>query len=183
MTYNKKKELCDEALKKAEESAVNTQTKEEDCAASSADGNKILLSQVYLRVYDLSHGMAKVFSKSLLGIEIDGVWHTSIEVYGKEYFFHSSLRAERVGECVFGSFVERIDMGSTECTQESFEEFFQSCDSAWNERTYDFLENNCNNFTNWVANFLVNKNIPDYILSLPEKVKNNERFKQMFYRK
>ena len=140
-------------------------------------------SNVYLRVYDLSHGMAKVFSKSLLGMEVEGVWHTSIEVFENEYFFHGTLRLEKVGVSSFGQLVDRVDLGQTDCTKESFEEFFHSCSSAWNERTYDVFENNCNNFTNWLSNFLVNKNIPDYILLLPQKVKNCENFKKLFMNK
>jgi hypothetical protein len=137
---------------------------------------------VHLRVYDLSNGMAKALSKQFLGIEIDGVWHTSIEVFGMEYFFHNSLRFEKIGACSFGTLFERIELGKTDCTKEQFEDFFKSCHSTWNEKTYDLIENNCNNFTNWIANFLVNRDIPEYILTLPEKVKNCENFKKMFGR-
>lgn len=137
-------------------------------------------SDVYLRVYDMTSGMAKVFSKQLLGIQLDGVWHTSIEVFGKEYYFHSTLKHEKIGTRVFGVLADRVLLGQTDCTIESFEEFFISCSSAWNESTYDLFENNCNNFTNWLANFLVNKNIPDYILLLPQQVKNCENFKKLF---
>lgn len=143
--------------------------------------NVIKNTDVYLRVYDMSNGMAKTFSKQLLGIELDGVWHTSIEIFGREYFFHSTLRSEMIGVVSFGQLVDRIHLGQTDCSKLSFEEFFNSCYSAWNERTYDLLENNCNNFTNWLANFLVNKDIPEYILSLPQKVKNCENFKTLFY--
>ena len=142
--------------------------------------DKSNISDVYLRVYDMTNGMAKIFSKQLLGIQIDGVWHTSIEVFEKEYYFHSTLRKENIGKNSFGILVDRIHLGTTDCTVESFEEFFTSCSSTWNEKTYDLFENNCNNFTNWLANFLVNKNIPDYILLLPQKVKDCENFKKLF---
>lgn len=138
------------------------------------------ITDVHLRVYDMSNGMAKAFSKQLLGIEVDGVWHTSIEVFDKEYFFHSTLRSENIGACAFGTLTDRIHLGKTDCNKESFQEFFNSCYSAWNEQTYDIIENNCNNFTNWLANFLVNKDIPEYILMLPHKVKNCENFKKLF---
>ena len=40
-------------------------------------------SKVQLHVYDLTGGMAKGMSKQFLGIEIEGVWHTGVVVYGK----------------------------------------------------------------------------------------------------
>lgn len=40
-------------------------------------------SAVSLRVYDLSRGMARQLSPSLLGKQIDGIWHTGLLVYGK----------------------------------------------------------------------------------------------------
>lgn len=35
---------------------------------------------VKLYVYELSNGMARAMSQSLLGTQIDGIWHTSIVV-------------------------------------------------------------------------------------------------------
>lgn len=40
-------------------------------------------SKVQLHVYDLTGGMAKGMSKQFLGIEIEGVWHTGVVVFGK----------------------------------------------------------------------------------------------------
>jgi hypothetical protein len=42
--------------------------------------------RVLLHVYDLSNGMVKNFTH-LLGKEFEGIWHTGIVVYGREYFF------------------------------------------------------------------------------------------------
>jgi hypothetical protein len=46
---------------------------------------------VKLNVYDLSQGMAKSMSKSLCGVQIDGIWHTGIVVYGKEFYFGGGI--------------------------------------------------------------------------------------------
>lgn len=50
--------------------------------------------KVVLRVYDLSQGMAKVLSPSIIGKQIDGVWHTGIVVYGKEYFYSGGIQMQ-----------------------------------------------------------------------------------------
>ena len=41
--------------------------------------------KVVIYVYDLTHGMAAQFSESLIGKRIEGVWHTAVVVYGKEF--------------------------------------------------------------------------------------------------
>ena len=47
---------------------------------------------VELAVYDLSHGMAKQFMGSLLGIEVEAIYHTGVRVYGYEYFFSDGIQ-------------------------------------------------------------------------------------------
>lgn len=42
---------------------------------------------VELYIYDLTKGMAAMMSQMLLGRHIDGIWHTAVVVYGREYFF------------------------------------------------------------------------------------------------
>ncbi|XP_016665000.1 desumoylating isopeptidase 1-like [Acyrthosiphon pisum] len=46
--------------------------------------------EVQLYVYDLTGGMAKTLGQSLLQKNIEGIWHTAIIVFGKEYFFGSN---------------------------------------------------------------------------------------------
>lgn len=42
---------------------------------------------VQLYIYDLTKGMASMMSQMLLGRHIEGVWHTAVVVYGREYFY------------------------------------------------------------------------------------------------
>ena len=46
---------------------------------------------VKLHVYDLSKGMAAQFSRQLIGKYIEGIWHTGIVVYGKEFYFGGGI--------------------------------------------------------------------------------------------
>lgn len=168
-------------MERREEAKNTVQNVEKDeLKADVNDTNSEHGVEVFLRIYDLSNGMAKALSQQMIGIQVDGVWHTSIEAYGREYFFHGGLVVQNAGTTMFNPCVERASLGYTNCSLEALDDFFRSCESSWNERTYDFFENNCNNFTNWMANFLVGKDIPRYILDLPKKVKGNEKFRQLF---
>lgn len=48
-------------------------------------------NKVTLLVYDISNGMAKSFSPMFLGKVIEGIYHTSIVVYGREYFYGGGI--------------------------------------------------------------------------------------------
>lgn len=41
--------------------------------------------KVTLFVYDLSHGMARSLGPMLVGRPVEGVWHTSVCVFGKRH--------------------------------------------------------------------------------------------------
>ena len=57
---------------------------------------------VKLHVYDLSGGMAKAMSQQLVGKQIDGVWHTGIVVYNKEYYFGGRISYDPPARTPFG---------------------------------------------------------------------------------
>ncbi len=57
---------------------------------------------VQLHVYDLSNGMAAQFSRQLIGKHIEGVWHTGIVVYNKEYYFGGGISYDDPGRTPFG---------------------------------------------------------------------------------
>lgn len=50
--------------------------------------------KVILRVYDLSMGMAKILSPGILGSTIEGIWHTGIVIYNKEYFYSGGIQKQ-----------------------------------------------------------------------------------------
>lgn len=133
--------------------------------------------EVYLRIYDISNGMAKIMSEQLLGFKIEGIWHTALEVYGKEFYFQNGLRNQMPGTTPFGQCVERLLMGSTDCKETELLDFLSGGGNLWNSRTYDLFDNNCNHFTSWLCKFLLDKDIPKHILDLPERVKETEFFK------
>jgi len=128
--------------------------------------------RVELYVYDLTKGMARAMSPSLLGKQIDGVWHTGIVVYGKEYFF-GSMGIEFCAPCgtILGEPLKKEFMGETQIPEEVFEEYINGLrESAFAGGSYDLLKHNCNHFSNEVSQFLCGHEIPDYIIKLVDEV-------------
>ena len=54
-------------------------------------------ARVQLLVYDLSRGMAVAMSQSILGQQIEGIWHTGIHVFDTEHFFGGGIQAQPTG--------------------------------------------------------------------------------------
>ncbi|KAM7276298.1 hypothetical protein ACFE04_018164 [Oxalis oulophora] len=129
--------------------------------------------KVTLNVYDLSRGMAKQFSAPFLGKVIEGIWHTGIVVYGNEYFFSGGIVYELPGRTPYGRPVNVVDLGDTHVPKDVFDMYLEEISPRYTAESYNLLNHNCNNFTNEVANFLVGKGIPDYILQLPNEVMNS----------
>merc|ERR1739838_1047972 len=74
-----------------------------------------MVATVKLYIYDLSQGMAKMMSAPLLGKQIDGVWHTAIVVYDREYFFGSGgVNHVRPGTTQLGAPLQKLNLGTTE---------------------------------------------------------------------
>ncbi|ODV90041.1 hypothetical protein CANCADRAFT_99920 [Tortispora caseinolytica NRRL Y-17796] len=128
--------------------------------------------KVKLYVYDLSRGLAKQLSQSLIGKQIDGIWHTSVVVHGSEIFFGQGIQQCSPGMTHHGKPVQIIDMGDTELPHELFIEYLDSLRSEYSPDSYDLFKHNCNHFSQDILQFLVGKDIPSFIKDLPEEVLN-----------
>jgi len=135
--------------------------------AMEEEGYKVLLN-----VYDLSQGLARQLSTSFLGRAIEGIWHTGIVVYGNEYYYGGGIQHTSVGKTPYGKPVKIVELGITHLPKEVFEEYLQEISPRYTAETYSLLHHNCNNFSNELAQFLVDCSIPEFILRLPEEVMN-----------
>lgn len=132
------------------------------------------MSAIHLYVYDLSKGMAAQFSLMMLGKHFDGVWHTGIVAYGKEWFF-GNLGVDRCPPktTLLGEPNDIIKLGDIEMDEDDFLEIIQQLsDGAFKVGTYNLLEHNCNNFSHELSTLLLDKGIPQHILDLPKQVMN-----------
>lgn len=130
---------------------------------------------VELYVYDLSGGLARQLSASLLGRQIDAVYHTSIVIkYStpREFFFGQGISITSPGGSHHGRPMEVVPLGSTSIDEETWNEILQDLRTRYTPAAYNLMTNNCNNFSDEVANILVGRSIPAHITSLPSDFQN-----------
>ncbi|KAK9474250.1 PPPDE putative peptidase domain-containing protein [Dipodascopsis tothii] len=127
---------------------------------------------VQLYVYDLSKGLAKQMSLALVGKQIDGVWHTSVVHGGVEYFYGAGVQTCAPGQSHHGRPLEVVEMGTTALPQDVVVQYVDSLRTIYTAEKYDLFMHNCNNFSQDLCQFLVGRNIPAHISSLPQEVLN-----------
>ncbi|KFM28994.1 Desumoylating isopeptidase 1 [Auxenochlorella protothecoides] len=125
---------------------------------------------VQLYVYDLSRGLAKVFSPMLLDKTIEGVWHTSIVVGGTEYFYGHGINSATPGTTPCGTPVEVIELGRTHLDSGTRDALLADLSERYSPAAYSLFDNNCNNFSDDFARLLVGEGIPAHITALPEEL-------------
>lgn len=131
-------------------------------------------ARVQLYHYDLSNGRAKWLSV-LVGHELEGIWHTSIVVHNKEYWYGGRVLISEPGTSPFGAPMKIVDLpGLTTKTDAELLKFLRrELAHKFNSESYDVLNNNCNHFSDAVCVFLLNRHLPEEILQQPALVMNS----------
>ncbi|BEJ11187.1 hypothetical protein CspHIS471_0106090 [Cutaneotrichosporon sp. HIS471] len=122
---------------------------------------------VQLYVYDLSRGMARSMSLALTGKQLDGIWHTSVVVFGREIFYGRGIMEAAPGTTHHGTPVQVIECGDTHIDDNTFQEYLLSLSDLYTPSAYHLIEFNCNNFTADVIGFLTGTTTPAWITGLP----------------
>ena len=118
--------------------------------------------EVVLHIYDLSGGLAAQLSAALTGQQINGIWHTGVCVFAREYFFGGDGVQDGVpGRTQYGSPVRRLVLGRTQLTQDAVRDLLASlAGTSFAPGTYRLLDYNCNTFSECFASLLTGKNNP-----------------------
>lgn len=125
--------------------------------------------EVTLNLYDLSKGVASRLAPWLIRERLEGVWHTGIVVYGKEYYFGGDIYFDTPGETGFGKPRISVSLGSTLRQRDELHAFIvDEQKPIFNRESYDAARNNCNHFTDRVSMFLIGRHIPEDVLNQPD---------------
>ena len=123
-----------------------------------------------LYVYDISGGIARSLSQTLLGQQIDGVWHTSVVVRGVEHYFGGGINVAPAGTTPFGHPVQVIPLGQTFLEEDLIEGLLVELSDRYTPESYSLFNNNCNNFSDDLAQLLTGNGVPGHITGLPHTV-------------
>jgi hypothetical protein len=139
------------------------------------------MATVCIYVYDLSMGMARVMSVSLVGKQVDIVPHTGVVVEwpsgAKEYFFGGGVCVTPAGQAMGMPTCEIIPLGRTTKSMAEVDAFLRELSPRFTADTYNLLSHNCNHFSNELAHFLTGGtggvparivNVADEALSAPQ---------------
>ncbi|EZG55241.1 putative peptidase [Gregarina niphandrodes] len=132
--------------------------------------------EVELKCYDLSKGVASMIAGPLLGLELEGVWHTSILFGGIEWFYGGGIQRAppAVVEREYGMTpLKVLKLGRSSVTVESLHAWCNEHADEFSETQYDFLAHNCNHFSDAVARFLLGQGIPHEVLNQHEVISRN----------
>ena len=78
------------------------------------------MCEVQLFIYDLSRGLARPLAGPIFGLNVHGVWHTSIVVFGKEHYFSDcGIKIVKPGTTSHGHHVQTKVLGQTKIDSES----------------------------------------------------------------
>lgn len=153
------KELTEEPEPKDEEEPVEENQNE------ITSGTPVMFYQ-----YDLTQGMAKSFGKMLIGRPVEGIWHTAVVVFGKEYFYGGGIQIGSPKQTPYGIPVKEVKFGYTDKDMATFEKYLKTIDSKFSTDTYDVLKHNCNHFTDNALYYLTGKHLPNAILNQHEQL-------------
>ncbi|KAK6462030.1 PPPDE putative peptidase domain-containing protein [Scheffersomyces coipomensis] len=182
MTYSKEDKHSGKSVPdglEVDKSDISTEIVNVDTGNQSAEAEDEIDQEfdVTVLVYDLSGGMAAQYSPMLLGIRLEAIYHTSVVVYGKEYFINQGIQINpNPGNTKYGMPMEILDKGKTFITEDIFNEFLDDLrnhdENKYHAMNYDLFNNNCNHFTDVLLDFLVGSNLDKRILNLPDQVLN-----------
>ncbi|XP_047024764.1 uncharacterized protein LOC124633545 isoform X3 [Helicoverpa zea] len=127
---------------------------------------------VELYIYDLTNGLASLLSPTILGRQIEGVWHTAIVVYQREFFYGGGgITSCAPGGTQLGAPLRVEHLGDTFVPYAVFGDYIQGlATTTYSPSAYNLLEHNCNHFSEEVAQFLCGAHIPKHIVAQPEEL-------------
>jgi len=126
--------------------------------------------EVTLHLYDISNGLATRASPYVLSPEqqVEGVYHSGVVVFGKEYFFSRDTVFDEAGGTAFGKPKKVLRLGNTLWRQsELHKHIVDVLKPRFHRDTYDVIDCNCNHFSDAVSLYLIGKHLPEEVYIQP----------------
>ncbi|KII68344.1 Desumoylating isopeptidase 2 [Thelohanellus kitauei] len=150
------------------------------CSNPANEEEYLMGSPVRLKIYDVIKDM------SLMDFFGLGVYHTTVEVFDKEYTFGASDDSFEGIKCYPAGYLDSIDIpytfretmliGYTLYDEAQVDEIIRFMQRDYTSQSYDIILHNCNHFTQDFIKVLCNRNIPKYINRLASIVSSNSFF-------
>jgi hypothetical protein len=124
-----------------------------------------------MHLYDISNGMASKASPYVLSPEqqVEGVYHSGVVVFGKEYFFSRDTVFDEAGGTAFGKPKKVLRLGYTLWRQsELHKHIVDVLKPRFHRDTYDVIDCNCNHFSDTVSMYLLGRHLPEEVYIQPK---------------
>ena len=122
--------------------------------------NSTFMYDVILRVYDVSQGVARRWSRLVLGEFLEAVYHTGVLYRGREYYYCGSIqrsRPEEVTKIYALDFLRSVHLGRSEMAVRDLENMLHSKRHLYTPETYDIAKWNCNHFSDRAVRYLMGR--------------------------
>jgi len=126
---------------------------------------------VELLYYDISKSFAKYLAPLLFGHSEEGVWHSSIVAFGKEFFYFGEIQIAEPASTPFGKPTKRLQLGTTLRTRRQLQVHIElELNQKFQCNAYDIFTNNCNHCCDDLALFLLGRHIPNEVRFLSDRL-------------
>jgi len=132
-------------------------------SCSTSQQQNVYDTQVVLNVYDLTPINNYTYWVGF------GIFHSGIEVHGKEYGFGahdfpvSGVFEVEPKNCPGFFYRSSIVLGRINMPPSEFRTFIETAASEYHGDTYNLISKNCNHFTNDISSRLTGKHIPGWV--------------------
>eukprot|EP00439_Symbiodinium_sp_Y106_P038125 s3587_g4.t1 len=164
---------CD--LQTVDQFLDNRESHKEATALASSCGHggpevKPAAVEVFLYMYDITDGLARRWTR------FKGIWHTGIVVCwpsnfpsaGTQYWLGDKIHVSWAEMTAYQKPVEKRFLGHTSRSCAATLDFVRRQQAK--PSSYHLLWNNCNHFSDALSMFLLDKHIPNEVLSQPQNV-------------
>ena len=120
------------------------------------------MDSIFLNIYNLS---ASNFLFGACGL---GIYHSSVEIEGKEYSFGPNLGISILPiNSIKLDLHEKILIGTCDRSSTELEYLISQLREKFTKNDYHYLSYNCNTFTNELLNITSDYDLPDYVNRIP----------------